>query len=218
MAKQFPNQIDTAPEAPAGFQRTEQRLRRKDDLEQQAEERAQATGVEAASSDAFLPDEEIQNLLQYDGSNVSKAQKGYCYMWVCIEFPASARGLAVLNMTAQGWQVVKGDDPEAQEYLQPDRTRKLGDSILLRISEARKRVLDGQIAMLNAKREGQSHEAVRNLAERHGIKIVSFDEMSPEQQKQLERRSQLAFAKQGAFQKLDGNLRAGTVPGAAVGR
>lgn len=219
MSKQFPNAVDRDATAPAGYKRTDQRLRRKDQLEQQAEEQAAESGIEAINPDALLPDDELQQLLEgFDGSQITNADPNYVYMWVCVEFPASARGLAVLTHTSQGWEVVKGDSLEAVEYRQPDGTRKLGDSILLRITRRRKAALDYRVAALNAKREGQSQEELQAIAARYGIQVVPFDQMSPERQAFIERRAQAAFSQQAAMQKFAENARTGTIPGVPPGR
>lgn len=209
--------IMTAPLADPGYTRDEQLIARQDQLEETAQHMNDTSDVRGVDPLAMLADEELQALLAKDGSEVSEPQQGSCYMWACIEFPSSARGIAVLQLQAVGWQVVKGDDPEAREYKTVDGTRKLGDSILLRIDARRKFLLDTRIAQLNAKREGDTSDSLRDRARRLGINVVSFDEMTPEQQQRLERRSQQEFSKQAATQRFAGNLRDGTVPGVSPG-
>lgn len=215
---QRPGTVAVAPPlADPGYARDEQLKVRQDQLEETAQTMNDTSGVEAVDPFAIMADEELQALLAKDGSEVSGALPGYCYMWACIEYPSSARGIAVLGLQAVGWQVVKGDDPEAREYRTADGTRKLGDSLLLKIPTQRKRLLDLRIDQLNAKHEGDTNDGLRERARKMGINVVSFEEMTPEQQKRLERRSQQEFSKQAATQRLAGNLREGTVPGVQPG-
>lgn len=206
-----------APLADPGFTRDEQLKARQDQLEETAQVLSDDSGVNAVDPFAMMADEELQALLAKDGSEVSNMQAGFSYMWACIEYPSSARGIAVLSLQAVGWQVVKGTDKEAEEYRTADGTRKLGDSILLKIPTNRKRLLDIRIEQLNAKREDDTNENLRERARKMGINVVTFDEMTLDQQKRLERRSQQEFNKQAATARLATDLRNGTVPGVQPG-
>lgn len=214
---QRPGTTIAPPLADPGYQRDEQLKVRQDQLEETTQQMNDTAGVEAVNPDAFLADEELQAALLKDGSEVSQAKPGYCYMWVCIEYPTNARGINALSLQSVGWQVVKGDDPEALEYKTIDGTRKLGDSILLRISEQRKRLLDYRVQELNMKRDGASTDALRERAAKFGINVVDYSNMTPEQQKRLERRAQQEFSKQAAIGKVAEQLRTGTVPGVQPG-
>ncbi len=199
MAKHFPNKIEpqAASALPAGHARREAQARQADQLEQQAEELAEATQTCGIDPEALTPDEELQAMLWRDGSEVTDAQPGYCYMWVSMRHATNA-----LTMQAQGWATVKADDPESPEYRAPDGTRMRGDSMLMRIPERRKQLLDYRIAELNARREGKDAEQLKKLADQHGIKIVSFDEMDDEQRNTIQRRAARQFGRQAAAQKL----------------
>ena len=209
--------VAAPPLAGPGYQRDEQLKERLDQLEETAQTLNDTAGVDAIAPEVMLADEELQQLLAKDGSEVSNARPGYAYMWVCIEYPTTARGINVLSLQAVGWQVVKGDDVEAEEYRTADGTRKLGDAILLRIEARRKQLLDYRIDQLNMKREGATADALKERAAQFGINIVDFASMTPEQQKRLERRAQQEFSKQAATSRLATDLRHGTVPGVAPG-
>lgn len=205
------------PLADPGYQRDEQLKERLDQLEETAQTMNDTSGMGTIAPSAMLPDDELQQLLAKDGSEVSNPKPGHSYMWVCIEYPTNARGINVLSLQAVGWQVVKGDDLEAVEYKTADGTRKLGDAILLRIDARRKQLLDYRIDQLNMRREGATAEALKERARKFGINVVDFDNMTPDQQKRLERRSQQEFSKQAATSRLAGDLRNGTVPGVQPG-
>lgn len=221
MAKQFPNKIQESTVQAAGHAKREQLKRRSDQLAEQGEQLAADMKMDGFSEAALTPDDEIQAMLWRDGSEVTNAQPGYCYMWVCVEFPSTSRGMAVLGMQSQGWVVVGGNDPESPEYRTVDGTRKYGDAILMRITEQQKRANDYRVDLINAKRSGKEDEATQELAERYGIRVVSLDNLSPEHRRIVERRAAAQnakhFAKNAAMQKLDEDIRTGSVPGMSIG-
>jgi len=214
MRKQFPNRIDRDPEASAGHPRREQRIERQDQLEQQAEEMSNQHDGAAIDPQALEEDAEI--LHDYDFTEVSNKQPGFYYMWVSIEYPSSARGIHVLQMQAEGWQVVNGNLPESSEHRTPDGTRKIGDSILMRIPEARKRRLEERDEEINRRRDEGNVEKLREGAERIGSRLIDLSQMTPEQRSHLERKSKQEFGAKAAMEKLGKNLKQGTVPGMRV--
>lgn len=216
MGRTFPNRIQcTEPLAAPGHKRDEQLRVQADQLEQQAEEMSAQSGMGVIDPNALLPDDEIQSLLAREADEVTNKVPGYCYRWVNVEYPANARGRHVIELQTQGWQVVKGDNPESIEYTTTDSTRKLGDCILMRIDARRKAAIDRQYEQLNAKRSGSDQVAA--LSDKYGIKVVPYNDMSSEAKTRLERQAAVQFAKRAAEQRVHQDLRNGTVPGVPVG-
>lgn len=114
---------------PAGYERKEELRKREDELQQKAEEAAE--GVIAIDPSKLEPDREIQYKLHHGGgvTEVTKAKPGWHYVWACDK----QHGFDIVNKMRQGYEVVQGKDPEAQEYKDVDTKRRLGDTILMRI-------------------------------------------------------------------------------------
>jgi len=113
--------------------------RRADQLAQEAE--ALSANVEAISEKKLQDikeDREIRQVLELSGLEVSNAQPDYHYAWVYRDPFNRFGGRMVFELKAQGFEVVSGDMPEAQEHrVGPAGERWIGDVLLMRIPKVR---------------------------------------------------------------------------------
>lgn len=213
---------DPLPEA--GHARRELLKRRKDSLEQQAEEdMPEAYVIDESLFDPANLDNEMRAKLE-NIERVSDADPDFKYCWV------DPTNHVLFTMSQNlGWQVVSGSDPEAREHKDTNGYRRLGDVILMRMRADRYAAL----ARLQEQRvQDQENAATERLEElgkrfsRSGGKIhTNLQTMDPRLRQTIEARAQgqglpqevrQEAAKAVAFQALDAKLRDGTVPGAEV--
>lgn len=196
---------------PAGDERREVLSKRKDELDELAEELA--GDVEAGKIDPSKY-EPINEILQHlDSSEVTGRLPEYEYLW---QFTGRS-GFFVRKSQIDGWEVVQGDMPEAKELkgIGADTTRHWGDCILMRIRK--------DLALRNqrrdrARRRMQQEGVTETLAEyqeklrQYGI-IVHTDASGP----MMERMMSRAAARQVAGQQIGNMLKSPQgVPGLPV--
>ena len=196
---------------PAGHARREELKKRTDTLAPQAE--AANAAVEGATAVDWSRVEPEREIMQYrDELSVSNKQDDYCYAWVNVDYPLNAKGLKVREKLAlKGWDVVKGDNPEAIELKQTDGTRRLGDVILMRVKRDRFLELEAAEA---AKRKAQQQSVTSNLEQlgqkyrRHGLIVHAGSNLNPDMLNVMQNRARGAMA---AREQLDQGLRDGSL-------
>lgn len=212
----------TATLPPAGYDRREELMRRRDALQQEMEEVCQALEVEGIDPTALEPDTEILSVL--DNARVTKPQPGFTYRWVQFKSPTSSPDADVMRHLNERWVVVKGDDPESVECKNVETTRTKGDLILMRIrtdlkekiDQARKWRTEGRFEENMSQVRDDVDRASRKAGQR--INLIEYNEMDGAHQKRLERESKKQFAKQVARGRFERQIREGTVPGAEFRR
>lgn len=208
-AAKLPQQ--TAPAA--GTVAREEWDKRKDALEEAAADDPR----EAIDPEKLEPDREIQQKFQHGDLPVSNPQAGYDYCWV--QAAPQWGGQFIFAAQSHGWQVVRGDMPEAPEYAESDSAgrptgnRRVGDVILMRIRKevraARKAQLDRRRLLKQADLEAS--EEMQAIARRHrGIKVHTGTAA-------LDRMRKHELAKHLAAKQLEARLRTGMVPGMEMG-
>jgi hypothetical protein len=199
---------------PGGDERRDEAKRRDDVLAQEAEERASALEVDRMNPAVLRPDNEIrQHFDQFNELAVSNEEEGYEYCWVF----AGRNSYWVRWKSAQGFEVVQGDMPEAQEHrgIGADSTRRVGDTILMRIRKDRAMTLRKRQRDQDSKREEGIDSAIMEMGERHqGIRVSRLGGLSAQQQDIIAKRAQ---ARSIASSQFNDQIRQGTVPGLRPG-
>ena len=201
---------------PAGHARDEVLRERTDNLEQLGEETAAANEVERIDPAKLRVENEIAQ--HFDPSttmlNVSNKVDGYIYCWVY----SGMHGLMITQKTIEGWVVVQGSDPEAEEHkgIGADTTRRVGDTILMRVPmdvylliQRRQRE---QANRFNQQQSGISDKA-QALADRYKIPIYDIENMDA---RTLKRMMNKATAQNVASKKINTLIRQGRMPGAKL--
>jgi hypothetical protein len=203
---------------PAGYKRDEQLAQRQDELDERLDSIEEETGVHKVDPDAFEEDREIlHKSIDQQMISVSNKQPGYVYAWIYY----GQNSQMVWAKKAMGWEVVNNDKKdmiECIEHKEVDGTRRIGDTVLMRIREERWHRLEEDAR----RRKDLQYEGItsrlRDLAERgrsHGIKLhENLDDVPSGGGGTLmdvvEKRKGAAAT---AMQHIDQKLRDGTVPG-----
>lgn len=198
---------------PAGYKRTEELSRRKDQLEQKAEELSEQRDTFGVDPAKMEPDMELQEKIE-DSLAVSNPDPAYMYVWV--NYTQQMRFIKTYR--SQGYEIVQGDDTAASELKGEgaDTTRRLGDCILMKIRKDRYLILQRK---LKKKREDVQKSVDSGLrlageqARRHGAVIHTAENLDP---KLLKRMQTQALAAQMAEKALGDEIRSGTVPGMEI--
>lgn len=208
--------VDTLP--PAGDARRDVLAQRTDELEQKAEELADATGMHALNPEAF----EIENDIgqHFNEMEVPYARPEYAYKWEQRDIGNKFGNRHYLRAHALGWRKVYADDPDAkglEHCVMPDGGIAVGDVILMRIPRGRYIELRRQ-EYLNVKRQEQGIDGeLRDRAERHGVRTFDTEGLNgiagAGWTRQMEQRARAAQAEQIALRQLDEQIRQGTVAG-----
>jgi hypothetical protein len=217
MARVIPNPkggggVETLP--PPGDARREVLDARQDQLDEAAEaplDEGQAE-VNAINPKALRVESELAS--QFNALEVSGALPEYRYLW-CY---TGQHGTVIKWQLAQGYEVVQGEMPEAMEQkgLAGDTTRRIGDTILLRIRLDRYLRIERARQQRQQAQEASSAAGLYALAEKHpAIKVREFNnpaELSPDgaQRRGVTTRQ---LARGAATRRFDTLLRQGRVPG-----
>ena len=196
------------PLPPPGHNRRELLKRRTEDLEQQAEGLPEGYAIDERSMRA---DYNLRRQL-ISMERVSKEQPGWEYAWV-----DPTNNMLFTMAQNNGWEVVKGEMPEAWEHRDVNGYRRIGDVILVRIRADRRE----QLRMLDEMATERQKEAVTERLEelgqrfqRAGGKIhTNISTMDPRMAQTIMNR---AGARELAFRDLGDKLKAGTIPGAEM--
>lgn len=202
--------------APAGYKRDEQLARRQDDLDERLDSAEEDTGVYKVDPKAFEEDREIlYKSIDQQMIDVTSRQKGFVYAWVYY----GQSGQMVWAKKALGWRTVTGDDPECKEHREADGTRRIGDTLLMKVPYERWLQLEEDAVRRKDKQYDGITSRLRDLAERgrgHGIKLhEDISQVASPSGGTLmdvvEGRS--SDAKRTALSHIDKKLRDGDVPG-----
>ena len=199
---------------PAGYKRDEQLARRKDDLEQRIEEKESEGVVHRMDPDAFKEDREIlYKSIDQKMIEVTDAQPNYVYCWTYY----GGNSAMVWAKKALGWEVVSGDMPECRGNLEADGTRRIGDTLLMRIPREGYEQLRARQELAAARQHDAVGSRLKELGERargYGLKVhedLSTVQVGPNTLMDVvEKRS---AAEKVAMKHIDKKLREGTVPG-----
>lgn len=212
MAKQtIPVGDPTLP--PPGYKRDEEMARRDDALAEAADELSSSLEVEAIDPEKLRVENEIAQ--HFDPAttmlNVSNIDEAFMYCWVY----SGMHGLMVTQKQIEGWVVVQGDDDEALEHkgIGADTTRRVGDTLLMKIPKDRFLVLEKrrreQANRFNQQQTSLSEKA-ENLARKFNIPIYNADEVDA---RTLKRMMNTAQARKTAGKNVDKLIRQGRMPG-----
>jgi hypothetical protein len=141
---------------------------RKDKLEQAAEELSNEKEHYKIDPNKIKEDREILHDLQMGHGEVTKAQPGYCYLWVYY----GQQGQQVWAAKALG----TGNDPEARELKEADGTRRLGDVLLMRITKERYEELKRAEEIRRRMQQEGVTSRILELGEKakgYGIKVIT---------------------------------------------
>jgi len=224
---------------PPGHERDEELRRRKDELDQKGALLAEQLGTERVDPAKLEPDYNVRsesyadkygNLRQDGELEISNMQPGMKYAWIRRDFYGTGTSnWQTTYMRRMGWEVVRGDMPEAQDRSAADGTRHNQDCHLMRIPTE----LDDENCRKNRiyrqwRETGVSQELLEQ-ADKHGNNIWTMENAPPALQAALSARlssrgvsanpavNQMA-AKHLALRALDRNIRAGTLPGLQMRR
>lgn len=107
--------------------------------------------------EAERPVREITRHLKRDRQKMMApkgALDGYEYCWVYCE----KHSLDVDQALFDGWEVVKGNMPEAQDKKAEDGTRRFADTLLMRITKENREILRQEKEELDERYSGRSHD------------------------------------------------------------
>jgi hypothetical protein len=209
---------------PAGFERDEELARRQDNLDEAAETRAASAEIEAIDPKKLKVENEVAQHFGLDGGfnelEVSNADKNYVYCWV---FSGLGGRMIRTKMTEYqtlthrndgGWEVVGGntDSGEALELkgIGADTTRRIGDTILMRIRKDCFKLLEKARKMQAARRQSATESELVEHADRLGLKVYTPDNMPERVQEKLFNQGR---AKEIAGKHVNKWLREGRMPG-----
>ena len=191
--------------------------------EQEAEQQSQPTPL----TEKIAPEPEVRKHLSDEGElRIQNPQPGFVYRWVF----SGGGGNNVRRRQTQGWEMVIGNMPEAQEFAESrDGTgavgpRRVADVVLMR---CRQEVRVENMQRVERRRQAMELGVTSELQDMAGsfrgkglsVKIHS-GEADP---RELVLGSRSGTARQAldvgsAYNKLDGHLRRGDVPGSEIGR
>ncbi len=202
MARVIPQGDSQLP--PPGDERREVLAERTDNLAEAAER----LGAERASINpkAFHVDNEIADHI--DDLSVTNRRPEYEYCWVF----TGQQGRMIRMKTAQGWEVVQGDEPEAMQFkgIGADTTRRHGDVILMKCRKDRFKLLQKQDEKRRQALLGSPTAGLEDLGDRYnkaGVVVHSnMDSINP-------RIANRMMARQMGERALDNMIRDGDVPG-----
>lgn len=202
-----------------GVQRVEAAVKRAEELIRQSQEILDEIGVQGADASALQIEREVRQALnEFNEVYVSHAQSEFAYAWIYRDPGNQFGGRYVRKMQALGWEVVQGDNPEAQEHRFVDGTRVVSDCVLMRIRIDRKMMLDKRDRLLREAQQEGIVSRVHELAERAGTRVYDklpgfVEEALSSQADQRRASAQRAFHRMNASGKVDRMLKTGTIPG-----
>lgn len=163
--------------------------------------------VKVDPSSVEIDREIAQHLTPHNELDVTDQQPGWRYKWVF----TGLSGRFISQAKFDGWLMVQGKDPEAEELRWTDGTRKLADVILFKIPEAKYLALQERDRLARLRQQEGITSEIEELGRKHGIVVKKdFDA------RELSRMAQRAHARGQAVKQFDGMVRTGTVPGVRV--
>jgi len=214
---------------PAGHKRDEELRFRKDNLQEAIEQDAAATGQHALNESKLRNvDNEIAQYWNKPTGNypITNPQPGYHYAWVPVpEFRGNSDAKTAVwaihqLLTSKGWHLVEGDMPEGVEYkgnanAAGTTARGIGDCKLFRIREQEYAKIQEENHR-RMRQQGIVEENIEYLAQRLGYPgsahSLSSNDPSVQRAFSASQRSPITIPIR------ESDLRAGTIPGMAIGR
>ena len=198
----------------AGYKRDEEMAQRKDELDERLDKIEDETGVFKVDPEAFEEDREIlYKSIDQQMVEVSNKLPDHVYCWTYF----GQSGQQVWAKKALGWQVVTGTDKECEEHKEADGSRRIGDTLLMRVPRERWERLEEE----SLKRRESQHLGVGSrlldLAEKgrsHGLKVHGdISTVQVGNQTLMDVVEKRSGAHKTAMKSIDKKLRDGTVPG-----
>jgi len=209
-----PSQIDDVEPnlPPPGHERDEELKARTDNLEAAAESIQTEHEVYGVDPSSLEPDREI--LQHMDELTVDKAQPGYHYKWEYF----GQNGRNIWRSKRLGWAVVDASMPEAPELKGADGYRRIGDTLLMRITDERFAQIEAQQEYKRLAQQEGINSRILELGEKvrgSGIRVVTDPEHAPTSKgnDNMMEVMKKRHARAVASQKRDQMLRTGAVPG-----
>lgn len=195
---------------PPGDARREHLSRVKDDLDKRIDAAPERYRIDPA---AIAPDREIlHRSIDQQMVHVTNRQPGYVYSWVYY----GQNSHMVWAKRALGWHVVSGSDPECREHVEADGTRKIGDTLLMRIPESRYAELKAREDRARTAQQSGIGSRLYELGERarsYGLKVhTDLANVKVGPHSLMDVVSKRSAAHQTALGHVDKMLRDGTVP------
>lgn len=199
---------------PPGHARDEELAKRKDKLEEKIED-PETPEVYPMDPKALEEDREIlYRSIDQQMIEVTNKVDGFVYAWVYY----GQNSQQVWAKRALGWRVVTGPDPECIEHKEADGTRRIGDTLLMRVPYERWVQLEEDAI----RRKEQAHKGIGSrlleLAEKgrsHGLRV--HDDISkvphPTGGTLMDVVEKRSGAHDTALKHIDKKLREGDVPG-----
>jgi len=192
-----------------GYRRDEELARRSDELAERAE--TEGPEVYAIDPKAVAPDREIlHRSIDQQMIHVSHRDPAYEYAWIYY----GLNGQMIWAKKALGWRVVTGSDKECAEYKEADGTRRIGDTLLMKIPKERY----AELEEMAQKRRDEQYLGIKarlqELSEKSGIKVhEDLADVSIGGRSLADVMENKAAARDVAMQHIDKKLRDGDVPG-----
>jgi hypothetical protein len=196
---------------PPGAARRDVMAERQDKLEQLAEEQAVDSG--SINPKVLEPDREIQREIHFGGLEVTDQQAGFVYSWAC----TAANSIMVQRKKVEGWVVVSSREPEAKEYLKEDGTRRIGDTILMKITQEKYDALRKRDLEIRVRQQLGIASELETMGEKYrgkGLIAHTDQDKSPLLREIFSHKQAIQGV---AGQMVDGMLRSGSVPGLPPG-
>ena len=200
-----------------GWERNEELDKRKDNLEQAAEETSEKQ--EVYSFDPKKMDKDWEILQHMDELTVEPAVDGYKYVW-CYE---GMGGREIVKKSRLGWIVVQSEMPECPNLKDARGYRKIGDVILMRIPMEKFEKLHAATEYRRLMQQKGVEGALREMGEKYRDKgfIVHDDARNVSMGGRggksimdvMEGKSRRTGAHRTAMKGVDQMMRTGTVPG-----
>lgn len=202
---------------PSGDEQREALKKRKDKLEQKAEELSEQAEFYSFDPSKLEMDNEIAQ--HFNALEVTDKVPGYKYVWVNY-MSVHGRGVThKLSKRVKGqpvWEVVRNEMPECKELEAVDGTRRIGDVLLMR---GRIELVE-QLEYADYVKSMRQQDAIESnlLAmgdkySKYGVKVYKTEEMDPKLMNNMQTSAQ---AKQAAQRMTDQWIREGKMPGAAM--
>jgi len=215
--------VQTATEPDPGYTRNEALKKRAAELSQQAEE-CLAEINRADPSKLKVENEVRQALNEYNEVYVSNADDNYRYAWVYRDPSGEYGGRAVRKMQALGWEVVRGDMPEAREHNHIEG-RVVADCLLMRCRLDHWMVLQKRDRLLRQAQQAGIYANLYDIADQAGVRVWGGegddmpDFVSQQVSGQADRRRAKAvgqFHRMNRSGAMDRMLRQGAIPGVPI--
>ncbi len=128
-------------------------------------------------------------------------------------------GQMIWQKKAQGWEVVQGDMREAKEYKAEDSTRRVGDTLLMRMRRdyyAKLEAAQREVVRRQEQGVASELEALGLKYGGRGIKVHTSPDAQFASKRGMMDTLEKRAARQAAMKGIDKRLRKGNVPGMPI--